>query len=281
VGAIDATELMLRRDQLAAQRAAAASRVNEVARQIEALEAQRLAAVSQQDAAAAEGAALGVQRDLARRAYERTDRLFEQEAASAQQLEQAEREYRVLEERIKAQAHQVAAQGHQVDALARQVAAARALVDTTAQQVAAIEAELAQVEERIRKSQVRNPASGTVLATYARAGEVVQTGQPLYRVADLGTVEVRAYVAQPQLAHVSLGMPAQVSVDIGDGERRTLAGTVSWVSAESEFTPTPIQTREERAELVYAVKIRVPNDEGLLKIGMPVDVRFGESGQMP
>ena len=81
-------------------------------------------------------------------------------------------------------------------------------------------------------------------------------------------------MTEPQLAQVKVGQPAEVTVDAGDDRRTTRAGRVSWISAEAEFTPTPVQTREERADLVYAVKIVVPNPDGLFKIGMPADVRF-------
>jgi HlyD family secretion protein len=102
---------------------------------------------------------------------------------------------------------------------------------------------------------------------------MVQPGQPLYKIADLDAVDVRAYVTEPQLASVKIGQQARVTSDAGES-RQTLTGTVSWVSSQAEFTPTPIQTRDERADLVYAVKIRVPNKDGALKIGMPVDVDF-------
>ena len=118
-----------------------------------------------------------------------------------------------------------------------------------------------------------NPGAGTVLSTFAKAGEFVQPGQPLYRVASLDTLELRAYVAEPQLARVRLGQRAEVTIDAGEARRR-FPGTVTWVASEAEFTPTPIQTRDERTSLVYAVKIRVPNADGALKIGMPADVRF-------
>jgi HlyD family secretion protein len=111
-----------------------------------------------------------------------------------------------------------------------------------------------------------------VLATYARAGEFVQPGQPLFRLASLDTLTLRAYVTEPQLAQLRLGQRVQVTVDRGEGNRLALPGTVSWISAKAEFTPTPVQTRDERADLVYAVKIRVPNQSGVLKIGMPADV---------
>jgi HlyD family secretion protein len=232
VAVIDTTQLTLESDVIATQRAGSESRTREVAQQIRALE---------------------VQRDIARRTYERTQRLFDQQAATAQQLDQAERDYRVLVE---------------------QAGAARAQRQTVGQDVASADARVAQIRDRIRRSQIRNPLTGTVLATYAEAGEFVQLGQPLYKVADLDSMIVRAYLLEGQLAHVRIGEPAQVSIDIGADERRVLHGTVTWVSSEAEFTPTPIQTREERADLVYAVKIRVPNPDRLLKIGMPADVQF-------
>jgi HlyD family secretion protein len=87
-------------------------------------------------------------------------------------------------------------------------------------------------------------------------------------------MEVRAYVTEPQLSSIRLGQEARVSVDAGGGQRQTISGSISWISSRAEFTPTPIQTREERADMVYAIKIRVANDNGALKIGMPVDVQF-------
>jgi HlyD family secretion protein len=120
--------------------------------------------------------------------------------------------------------------------------------------------------------------AGTVLAAYAHAGEFVQPGQPLYTIASLDTMTLRAYLTEPQLAQVRLGGTVQVTIDTGREERRVLPGTVTWVSAEAEFTPTPIQTREERADLVYAIKVRVANPEGMLKIGMPADITLAGPG---
>jgi HlyD family secretion protein len=162
-----------------------------------------------------------------------------------------------------------------VAAQTAQIAAARQQQQTARTQVSAAEAQVAQVDDRIKRSTITNPSAGTVLVTYAKQGEVVQAGQPLYKVADMGTVDVRAYVSEPQLADVKVGTQARVTLDSGDA-RQTLNGTVSWVSAQAEFTPTPIQTRDERADLVYAVKIRVANQNGMLKIGMPVDVEFAQ-----
>jgi HlyD family secretion protein len=230
VGAIETTPLALERRQLSAQRAASASRLGEIAQRIDTLE---------------------VQRRIAARAYERTRRLHARQAATALQLDQDERTYKVLGEQIETERAQAATVRHDVEAA---------------------DARVAEVADRIEKGAIRNPVAGTVLATYARAGEVTQSGQPLYRIADLQTLEVRAYVVETQLTSLRVGQTARVSVDVGGGKREVLAGTVTWVSADAEFTPTPVQTREERADLVYALKIRVPNPDGILKIGMPADV---------
>jgi HlyD family secretion protein len=257
---VDAVQLELERDRLQAQRAGSEAAVSEADERVRVLQAQ-------QEAARAERAALDAERDVADRAYARLKRLADEQAATAQQLEQAEREARVVAERI-------TAQDRQIDALGVEIQAARKAADRARQQVTAVDAQIAQAEDRIRRSAVSNPIAGTVLTTFAEAGEVVQPGQPLYRIADLREVEVRAYVTETQLAGLRLGQTARVTVDAGPDERRTIEGTISWIASEAEFTPTPIQTREERADLVYAVKIRVPNPDGILKIGMPADVEF-------
>jgi HlyD family secretion protein len=274
VGSIDAAQLGFERDQLVAQQNAARSRGNEVRQQISVIEAQRASAAAQRDAAKAQRDALASQLEIAKRTHERTRRLFDQQAATAQQLDQAERDERVLTNQIAAQDEQIKAQERQVVAQADMVRGARAQAQTVAAQVAGAEAQVSQAGERIRKSDVRNPIDGTVLTTYAKAGEVVQPGQPLYRVADLRSMEVRAYVTEPQLSAIRLGQEARVSVDVGGGRRQIVPGSISWISSKAEFTPTPIQTREERVDMVYAIKIHVANDAGLLKIGMPVDVQF-------
>jgi HlyD family secretion protein len=230
LGVIDTTRLALDREQLGAQRTAVRARVSEAERQI---------------------GVLAVQREIAGRAYARTRRLFAEQAATAQQLDQAERDYRVLGE---------------------QIAALRAQRNSVTQDVVASDARVAQIAERIAKSRILAPFAGTVLATYVRAGEYVQPGQPLFRLASLDTLTLRAYVTEPQLAQLKLGQRVQVTVDRGEEERLALQGTVSWIASKAEFTPTPVQTRDERADLVYAVKILVPNRGGVLKIGMPADI---------
>jgi HlyD family secretion protein len=232
VGVIDTTQLMLQERQLSAQRSGASSRVTEVGQQLDALR---------------------VQEEIARRNYERVQRLFKEQAATAQQLDQAERDYKVL---------------------AEQIQGAEAQRRTVAEDVKSTEARLAQIAQQLGKSRITSPVAGTVLARYADRGEFVQPGQPLYKIAKLDSMVLRAYVTETQLARVKLGAPATISIDAGGKGRQTLPGTVSWISPEAEFTPTPIQTRDERKDLVYAVKLRVPNRGGVAKIGMPADVRF-------
>ena len=274
-GSIDPTPLSLQRGQAVAQRESAVSRVVEVDRQVAVLSAQRDALQAQHDAAVAQRGALQSQLEIARRNHERTKRLFAQQAATSQQLDQAERDDRVLQDQLTAQEQQIQAQARQVEAQGAQIAAARQQQQTARTQVTATDAQVAQLDDRIKRSTITNPSAGTVLVTYVKPGEVVQAGQPLYKIANMGAVDVRAYISEPQLAEMKVGRQARITLDSGES-RQTLNGTVSWVSTQAEFTPTPIQTRDERADLVYAVKVRVPNENGMLKIGMPVDVEFDQ-----
>jgi HlyD family secretion protein len=232
VAVVDTSALVIQMQQATSQRTASGSRVNEIMKQTDVLEAQRA---------------------IALRAYERQRRLLEQQATTAQQLDQAERDYRTL---------------------VAQIAATNAQRQTASHDVATNDARVAQIRDQVRKSRMTNPLAGTVLTTYTKAGEFVQVGQPLYKIANLDTVELRAYVSEPQLSRVRIGRSVSVSVDVGNTQRRSLPGTVSWVSSQAEFTPTPIETRDERTNLVYAIKVRVPNPDGLLKIGMPADLQF-------
>jgi len=215
------------------------------------LVAQREATGSRANEAARQISVLEIQRTIARRTYERTRRLFSQKAATAPQLDQAERDYRVL---------------------GAQIEAARAQQQSVLREMSSGTAQVAQIAERIGKSHIENPQRGTVLATFVHAGEVVQPGQPLYRIANLDTLMLRAYVSETQLHSIRLGQRVQVNVDSAVNNVTALPGKISWISSKAEFTPTPVQTRDERADLVYGVKILVPNQGGVLKIGMPADV---------
>lgn len=230
VGQVDTIQLSLERDQLVAQRAGIADHRTEVSQQIRTLE---------------------VQLDIAKRSKERTDRLFAQQAATALQRDQQERDVRVLTE---------------------QIAGTRVGIARVASDLAALDVRIAAVNDRLRRATIVSPISGTVLATYVRTGEFIQPGQQLYRVANLDTLTLRAYVTGAQLSQFRIGETVQVHVDGVNKSLRNYTGTVTWVSSRAEFTPTPVQTRDERGDLVYAVKVRVANADGALKIGMPADV---------
>jgi HlyD family secretion protein len=195
--------------------------------------------------------------ETARRDLDRTKRLFADSAATRQQLDAAENRVTVLEARL---------------------TAARSRTSGSTDQTGAVEAQIARLEDRLTKSRLSNPVAGTVLANFAEAGEFVRTGQALYQVAPLDTLTLRAYVEGSQLADLRVGQRVTVRYDVGPDERASAAGVVSWIASDAEFTPTPIQTRDERTDLVYAVKIRVANPDGRLKIGMPADVEFAAPG---
>jgi HlyD family secretion protein len=134
-------------------------------------------------------------------------------------------------------------------------------------QTKAIDVQMKQVQDQINKCIIRSPLTGTVLLKYAEAGEMTGVGKPLYKIADIDNMILRAYVTADQLAQLKIGQVTTVYGEFGTSELKEYKGTISWISSKSEFTPKTIQTQDERANLVYAVKVAVPND-GLLKIGM-------------
>ncbi|WP_343328212.1 HlyD family secretion protein [Polaribacter staleyi] len=133
-----------------------------------------------------------------------------------------------------------------------------------------IDVQLKQLDDQIQKSKIINPVNGTVLTKYAEPNEITAFGKPLYKIADLSTMELRVYVSETQLANIKIGQKVEVKIDVADA-METYQGIVSWIASEAEFTPKIIQTKEERVALVYAVKINVVND-GSLKIGMPAEM---------
>ena len=136
-----------------------------------------------------------------------------------------------------------------------------------------LDTKMAQVEDKIDKAMIKNPVKGTVINKFAEKGELVAPGKSLYKVAALDEMELKVYISGAQLPHVKIGQQVEVLIDENKTENRSLTGTVSWIADDAEFTPKVIQTKEERVKLVYAVKIRVPND-GSLKIGMPGEANF-------
>jgi HlyD family secretion protein len=144
---------------------------------------------------------------------------------------------------------------------------------TLNEQSSAIDVQLLSVEDQLKKCSIINPIEGTVLTKYVMKDEVTMPGKPLYKIADMSTVILRAYVSGSQLPAFKNGQEVSVLVDAAEGDYKTYKGIITWVSDKAEFTPKTIQTKDERANLVYAIKINVKND-GYLKLGMYGEVKF-------
>jgi HlyD family secretion protein len=130
------------------------------------------------------------------------------------------------------------------------------------------------IEDQLKRCRIHNPRSGRVLTTFVRESEMAGMGRPLYKLADTREMNLRVYVSGNQLPELKIGQEVKVSVDTPSDSLRNVSGKISWISDEAEFTPKVIQTREERVNLVYALKVKVPNPDGRLKIGMPAEVYF-------
>ena len=165
----------------------------------------------------------------------------------------------------------------QVEVLQRQMEALRSSLsvstDALDRQMEAADVQREQLLDQLEKCHVRTPASGTVVEKYVERGEFVATGKPLFKMADTAHMYLRAYVTSAQLQHIRIGQKAKVFADYGQGQKREYAGTVTWISSRSEFTPKTILTDDERADLVYALKVAVKND-GYIKMGMYGEVKF-------
>lgn len=196
------------------------------------------------------------------------------------QVKTAEREKQRMENLVKADAattKQLDDISAQVDLLKKQLQAQQSVLGNTSesitQQTLPLQVQIKQIEDQITRARIINPLNGTVLTKYARENELVNTGKPLYKIADLSTLILRAYVSGNQLSQIKINQKVKVLVDSGKDNYKTQEGTITWISDKAEFTPKTIQTKDERANLVYAVKIKVSND-GSLKIGMYGEVQF-------
>ncbi len=183
---------------------------------------------------------------------ERIERLLKDDAATTKQLDDINGNIGVLN---------------------KQIASIESQNSTTMQELKSIDVQIQQVQDQIEKSAIINPVEGTVLMKLAEQSEIVNYGKPLYKIADISTLELRVYVSGDQLSEIKIGQTVKVLIDAGKSEYKEFEGIISWISSKSEFTPKIIQTKEERVNLVYAVKIKVKND-GSLKIGMPGEVIF-------
>ena len=165
-----------------------------------------------------------------------------------------------------------------IAALEKQIEAQRTVLTNTQRsleaQISALEAQLGQVERQLSDCRVTSPAAGTVVSKYLSVGELAVAGRPLMKIADLDNIYLRAYLLSTQLPEISLGAELKVYADVGGGQRREYTGVVTWISDRSEFTPKNIVTSDDRANMVYAIKVAVRND-GFIKTGMYGGVMLG------
>jgi HlyD family secretion protein len=235
VGAIDSIQIFQQRKQLIAQQAALLNSRPDKEKQV--------AAIKQQIA-------------TANRELQRVESLLGDGAATSKQRDD-----------IKAQ----------INLLQDQLSATLSTLDKNTSSInnnaTALEAQIAALDDMLNKCRIISPINGTVLVKYAQAGELATIGKPLMKVADLSQIYLRAYFTSDQLAHLNLGNEVTVTADFGCDQRYDYNGKVAWISSESEFTPKTIQTKDTRANLVYAVKIAVKND-GRLKVGLSGEVKL-------
>jgi HlyD family secretion protein len=160
-----------------------------------------------------------------------------------------------------------------LDLLEQQILATEVQKEAVRAEMATLETQVRQVEETLGKCYLVSPLSGTVLVKFAEAGEITGMGKPICKMANLDELELKVYISGDQLPYLKLGQAVEVLIDRNKKDFSALQGTVSWISSKAEFTPKTIQTKKERVNLVYAAKVRVPND-GALKIGMPGEINF-------
>lgn len=206
-----------------------------------------------------------------------TDKLRAEKVIYKEQLETAQKELKRFTSLKKEQAatqQQIDQAQGEVNVLRKKIAAVEVQKESVQAEVEKLKTKQAQLEYQLTKTAVINAIEGVVLQKLAEQGELVATGKPLYEVANLQEMTLRVYVSGAQLPKVKLGDPVEVLIDKNAAKNEKLEGTVSWISSRAEFTPRMIQTKEERVTQVYAVKVTVKNEQGTLKIGMPGEVNF-------
>lgn len=235
VGYIDSTQVYLRLKQLESSAKAIESRRPNITKQIAALEQQIATAKTER---------------------KRAENLVKAEAGNQKMLDDINAQIAILEKQLDAQ---------------------RSLLEDTNQGITdeseGLKYQIKQLQDQLQKCKITSPIDGVVLVKYAELGELAAPGKALFKVGDTNNMILRAYITADQLTQIKLGQQVKVHSDFGKADSKSYTGTISWISSKSEFTPKTIQTRDERANLVYAIKINVKND-GYIKIGMYGDVTF-------
>ena len=249
VGVVDSTNLALQKEQVKATIPSLSEKTNNVQPQIELLQKQ-----------------LQVQQSQLKNLLhekERTERLIKADAATGKQLDDINSQIDVLHKQMQVTRQQIDVQKNNTGTQNRSILS----------ETGPLQKQAAQVQQQISKTKIVNPIDGTVITKYAQQGEITAPGKALYKIADLSYLNLRAYVTGAQLSQIKFGQQVKVLIDDGAKKYRTYTGTIIWISSKAEFTPKTIQTKEERANLVYATKIKVKND-GYLKLGMYGEVQL-------
>jgi len=237
VGLVDTTQLHLSKLQLLANKKSILAQKPDIKTQIEATE-----------------------REIEKQEFEkkRLENLLEGDVATQKQLDDINALLEILRAKLKSQKSSLSNSVNSINA-----------------QSETIDVQVAKLEDQLEKSKITSPITGTVLVKYAEEGEITAMGKPLFKIADIENMILRVYVTSDQLAQLKIGQKVKVLAEFGETENRAYEGKVTWISDKSEFTPKTVQTQDERANLVYAVKVSVPNDD-YLKIGMYGGIKFRE-----
>jgi len=249
IGYIDSVQLWLRKKQLEAQIKSVRSKSPDIAAQTSSFSKQKAV----------------IQSQLKTQLHEkqRIENLVKADAATPKQLDDISGQVDALQKQLEVIHSQEISQTSQLTTQSKGLSG----------DVIPLKVQIEEVNDQLSKSIIINRVNGTVLAKYAEANEMASLGKPLYKIADLSTLILRAYISGNQLSLIKINQPVKVMVDDGNKKYKEFAGVIEWISNKAEFTPKTIQTKDERANLVYAAKIRVKND-GYLKIGMYADVKL-------
>lgn len=235
LGVIDTTQLFLKKKQLAAMGKSTKSRLVDKNLQ--------LATIRQQIA-------------IQVREKNRFEKLVKADAASQKQVDDINYQIEVLQKQLKAQSEQLSNSN-----------------SSLSNESTGVDAQIAQINDQINNSIIKSPIDGTVLTKYTEQGEYATPGKALFKIANISDMKLRVYITANQLTKLKIGQKVRVFADQGNTERKEYTGVISWISEQAEFTPKTIQTRDERANLVYAVKVAVKND-GYIKAGMYGDIKL-------
>jgi len=249
VGYIDTVPLGLQKAQMEATIGALHQKITDVKPEVKYIKDQIIAQQAQ------------LKDDLLER--DRTERLIKADAATTKQLDDLNSAIDVLQKQIAANQAEIKVQETNIGTQN----------NTVMSEFKPLTKSVAQINDQLKRTNIVNPINGTVLTKYALAGEEVTVGKALYKIGDLSVITLRAYITETQLAQVKLNQQVNVLVDSTETKYKHYTGIVVWISDKAEFTPKTIQTKDERANLVYAIKIHVKND-GYLKIGMYGEVKF-------